>query len=58
MYNTKSTDLSLESDQMCSDDIDTAAVDSIIDSNLSDIDNNFDAQEESEIDVETDYIEL
>ena len=58
VYDTKSTDLSLESDQMCSDDIDTAAVDSIIDINLSDIDNNYDAQQESEIDVETDYIEL
>ena len=58
VYNTKSTDLSLESDQMCSDDIDTAAVDSIIDINLSDIDNNYDAQEESEVNVETDYIEL
>ena len=58
VYNTKSTDLSLESDQMCSDDIDTAAVDSIIDSNLSDIDNNYDTQEESEVNVETDYIEL
>ena len=58
VYNIKSADLSLESDQMCSDDIDTAAVDSIIDINLSDIDNNYDAQQESEIDVETDYIEL
>ena len=58
VYDTKSTDLSLESDQMCSDDIDTAAVDSIIDINLSDIDNNYDTQEESEVNVETDYIEL
>ena len=56
--NTESADLSIESDKSDLIFNDTAAVDSIIDMNISDIDNHSDIQEQSEINVETDYIEL
>ena len=56
--NTESADLSIESDQSDLISNDTAAVDSIIDMNISDIDDHSDVQEQSEINVETDYIEL